>query len=134
MGTKVAHSFAITYMCEFEEKHIYMYRLQPLIYQSYIDNIFIIWQHGDEELEQFFNHLNSCSPHIKFTMETSNETIPFLDTSVIIHGTNNMTTLYTKPTDSHNYLYYDSAHPQRCKDSILFSQFLRVSSDLHTQQ
>ena len=29
-------------------------------------------------------------------------------------------------TDSHNYLYYDSAHPQRCKDSIPYSQFLRI--------
>ena len=34
--------------------------------------------------------------------------------------------MYTKPTDSHNYLYYNSAHPQRCKDSIPYSQFLRV--------
>ena len=86
----------------------------------------IIWQHGDEELEQFFQHMNSCSTHIKFTTETSKETIPFLDTSVIIQGTNIMTTLYTKLTDSHNYLYYDSAHPQKCKDSIPYSQFLRV--------
>ena len=34
--------------------------------------------------------------------------------------------VYTKPTDSDNYLYYDSAHPQRCKDSILYSQFLKI--------
>ena len=126
MGTKVAPSFAITYMGDFEEKHVYTYRLKPLIYLRYIDDIFIIWQHGDEELEHFFQHMNSCSPHIKFTTETSKETIPFLDTSVIIQGTNIMTTLYTKPTDSHDYLYYDSAHPQRCKDSIPYSQFLRV--------
>jgi hypothetical protein len=33
---------------------------------------------------------------------------------------------YCKPTDSHSYLMYDSAHPQRCKDSIPYGQFLRI--------
>ena len=126
MGTKVAPSFAITYMGAFEEEHVYTYRLQPLIYLRYIDDIFIIWQHGEEELEQFFTHVNSCSTHIKFTTETSKNNIAFLDSSVVIRGCNISTTLYTKPTDSHNYLYYDSAHPQRCKDSIPYSQFLRI--------
>ena len=36
------------------------------------------------------------------------------------------TNLYTKPTDSHDYVLYNSAHPQRCKDSIPYSQFLRI--------
>ena len=38
-----------------------------------------------------------------------------------------------KPTDSHDYVLYSSAHPQRCKDSITYSQFLRIrrnSSDI----
>jgi len=45
---------------------------------------------------------------------------------VKIEGCNISTNLYTKPTDSHNYQYYDSAHPQTCKDSIPYSQFLRI--------
>ena len=36
------------------------------------------------------------------------------------------TTLYSKPTDSHNYLLYNSSHPQHCKNGLPFSQFLRV--------
>ena len=36
------------------------------------------------------------------------------------------TDLYTKPTDAHDYLLYSSAHPQKCKDSIPYSQFLRI--------
>ena len=121
MGTKVALSYAVNFMGAFERKHIYTYHLQPLLYLRYIDDIFIIWQHGETELKTFIEHMNTCSEHIKFTTEMSTEKIAFLDTLVHLEGRSIKTDLYTKPTDSHNYLYYDSAHPQRCKDSIPYS-------------
>ena len=80
MGTKVAPSFAVTYMGTFEEAHIYTYVDQPLMYVWYIDDVFIIWQHGNTKLQHFFTHVNNSSPHIKFTTETSTKEIPFLDT------------------------------------------------------
>ena len=126
MGTKVAPSFAVTYMGAFEKDNVYTYRLKPTIYLRYIDDIFIIWPHGNDELDQFLTHMNSCSPHIQFTTEKSTTEIPFLDTLVKLDGNVLTTDLYTKPTDSHNYLYYNSAHPQRRKDSIPYSQFLRI--------
>jgi hypothetical protein len=59
-------------------------------------------------------------------MEVSKFEIPFLDTLVKKHGSKLITDLYSKPTDSFDYLLYDSSHPQTCKDSIPYSQFLRV--------
>ena len=126
MGTKVAPSFAVTYMGSFEKDNVYTYRLQPTIYLRYIDDIFMIWPHGQDELDQFLLHMNNCSEHIQFTTEQSSTEIPFLDTTVKLDGGVITTDLYSKPTDSHNYLYYNSAHPQRCKDSIPYSQFLRI--------
>ena len=126
MGTKVAPSFAVTYMGSFEEEHVYTYRLQPSLYLRYIDDIFMIWPHGEDELQLFFTHMNNCTEHIKFTTETSRSEIAFLDTLVKLDVGGITTDLYSKPTDSHNYLYYNSAHPQRCKDSIPYSQFLRI--------
>ncbi len=35
-------------------------------------------------------------------------------------------TLYTKPTDSHSYLLYESCHPKHIMASIPYSQFLRI--------
>ena len=51
----------------------------------------------------------------------------FLDTTVKLdeHG-KLYTTLYTKPTDTHDYLLYNSAHPKHCKDATPFSQLLRI--------
>ena len=34
--------------------------------------------------------------------------------------------VYYRPTDSHSYLLYSSSHPSPVKNSILFSQFLRL--------
>ena len=128
MGTKAAPGLANTFMGDFEERFVYPYRLQPIKYLRFLDDIFLIWQHGMEELELFVNHMNTQLPSIKFTMEYSKESVNFLDTTVSINNASQMleTDLYCKPTDSHNYLLYNSAHPKRCKESIPYSQFLRI--------
>ena len=128
MGTKAAPGFANCFMGDFEEQFVYPYRLQPLKYLRFLDDCFLIWQHGLEELEKFVKHMNSCMESIKFTMEVSQDHVNFLDTKVKINPDNNTleTDLYCKPTDSHNYLLYNSAHPKKCKQSIPYSQFLRI--------
>ena len=126
IGTKAAPSFAIIYMGSFEDQYVYTYRLQPLLYLRYIDDIFMLWQHGVDELENFHQYLNTRVPTIKFTKEMSTEKVSFLDVMVMNINNKLESDLYSKPTDSHNYLLYSSAHPQRCKDSIPYSQFLRI--------
>jgi hypothetical protein len=127
MGTKVAPSFANIFMADFEEKWVYTHRLQPKIWLRFIDDIFMIWDHGSETLTEFLNHLNSCHPTIKFTSEQSNKSVTFLDTTVKIDSECRLyTDLYCKPTDSHNYLLYESSHPVHLKNSLPYSQLLRI--------
>ena len=72
-------------------------------------------------------YLNECHETIKFTSELSTTSVNFLDTTVYLKPDGSIyTDLYCKPTDSHNYLRYESAHPHHCKSSLPFSQFLRV--------
>ena len=126
MVSKVSPSFAILYMGWFEDTYVYPYQQQPLLFARYIDDIFMIWQHMEEELLSFINYLNTRVPNIEFTQEISKTEVNFLDVKVLKHETELTTTLYSKPTDSHDYILYSSAHPQRCKDSIPYSQFLRI--------
>jgi hypothetical protein len=126
MGTRVAPSFANLFMAHFESKFVKCYKPGPIIWYRYIDDIFCIFNHGEEKLTNFIFHLNNCHPTIKFTYEYGTKDISFLDTKVSIAEGKLVTNLYTKPTDSHNYLLFTSSHPTHIKKAIPYSQFLRV--------
>ena len=126
MGTKAAPGLANCFMGNFEEEHTYKYRLQPIIYLRFLDDCFLIWQYSDIELDAYMAYLNNHLPSIKFTIEKSKDSVSFLDTIVKLVNNRIETDLYCKPTDAHNYLLYKSSHPKKCKDSIPFSQFLRI--------
>ena len=92
------------------------------IWVRYIDDIFGVWQHGLENLEQFHHALNRFHPTIKFSLEHTGDlpSIPFLDTNVAITQDGSITTeLYIKPTHSGILLHYDSAHPKSTKDAMV---------------
>ena len=127
MGTKLAPSFANIFMGDFEDKFVYTYHLKPLIWKRFIDDIFFIWTYGDSKLMEFVNHLNNCHDTIKFTLEKSAESANFLDITISKDPSGNLqTTLYCKPTDSHNYLLYSSEHPRHVLIGIPYSQFSRL--------
>ena len=126
MATKVAPSFANTFMGWFEAKFVYTYELQPLMWVRFIDDIFLIWQHGHDSLKLFEDHLNQSLDSIKFETETSMDEVHFLDVVVRLEDNIISTSLYTKPTDAHNYLSFYSSHPKNCKSAIPYSQFLRI--------
>ena len=77
-------------------------------------------------LLEFRDYLNSVDENLKFTLEYSRESISFLDTLVHLKDGEIWTEVYTKPTDSQSYLHFQSAHPSHMKNSLPYSQFLRV--------
>ena len=54
----------------------------PLILCRYIDDIFFIWTHGKDHLETFLQKPNSFIPDFKYTYESNEKEIPFLDFKV----------------------------------------------------
>ncbi|KAJ8045123.1 hypothetical protein HOLleu_08061 [Holothuria leucospilota] len=98
---------------------------KPMFYVRFIDDIFMIWDKGLDNLQTFFNLANSFHPSIKFTFDYSLKEVPFLDVLVTIEGGKTITSVYTKPTDRHTYLHFHSFHPRHTKTSVVYSQFLR---------
>ncbi len=82
MGTRGVPSLANFVMGEFEEKFIYPYHIQSLIWIRFLDDWFGIWLDTEESLIEFIDYLNSVHENIKFTMEYSKEKVAFLDTMV----------------------------------------------------
>ncbi len=111
----------------FEIKHVYSYHLQPSIWLRYIDDIFLVWSHSREELDTFIQHLNVAHPTLKFTANSHNKSMDFLDTTVKVDTDSGLyTTLYTNPMDTHTYLHYTSAHPPHQKKSRPYCQLVQV--------
>ena len=127
MGTRVAPTYANIFMADFEEKFVYSFHKQPLFWGRFIDDIFLVWEHGEDELHRFIDHLNTVHNTIKFTSEFSKKRVSFLDVWTTKNSVGYIETdLYTKPTDSNSYLHYYSAHPGHCKRGIPLGQFLRL--------
>ena len=100
---------------------------QPLVWFRYINDIFSIWTHGQDQLEHFLVDFNKFHPSIKFTYESSRKNVSFLDVDVKFLNGEIIIDLHIKASDRHQYLDYTSSHPHHTKRSIVYSQALRVS-------
>ena len=99
MGAKMAPAYANLFMGDLEQKLLAQSPLKPLVWWRYIDDIFMIWPHGEEKLNEFVNLLNSSHETIKFTHEVSPSKINFLDVTVLLHNNNITTDVHVKSTE-----------------------------------
>ena len=57
-------------MTELEEEEVLIeIELKPYLWWKYTDDIVFLWEHGEEKLKTFIEHLNEKHPIIKFTAE-----------------------------------------------------------------
>ena len=101
IGTKFAPSYAIIYMAALEEDFLETLIKKLWLWWRYVDGIFMIWQHGEDELKIFLDKLNNFHSSIKFTREYSREKVNHLDVQVIVREGKLITDLYVKQTDCH---------------------------------
>ena len=99
----------------------------PYLWWRYIDDIFFLWQHGEEKLKSFIDNINKMHLTIKLTADWAKTSINFLDVTVSIAEGVVETDLYVKPTYRHQYLLSSSCHPFYRKKGIPYSQVLRLN-------
>ena len=78
IGTKFAPPYAGIYMDEVATEFLKMQELQPLVWFRYIDDIFFIRNHSEDELNKFLENLNKSKSNLKFTYEISKDNINLL--------------------------------------------------------
>ena len=66
MGSPVIANF---YVERFEQLILESASLKPKVWLRYVDDTFVVWNHGEEELQLFLQHINSKNKNIQFTME-----------------------------------------------------------------
>lgn len=71
--------------------------------------------------------ISKFSPSIKFPAHILPTCVEILDTLVkILPNKTLITDLFTKPTDSHNYLYWSFCNPINTKNSLPYSQLICI--------
>ena len=127
MGTKMGPSYANLFVGYIEHQFFNQYNgPKPELYRRYIDDCIGATSSTREDLNQFITAVNSFHPALKYTWEISDTSLAFLDIKVSIEGNGLCTSVHYKPTDSHSYLLYSSPHPSHVRNSIPYSQFLRL--------
>ena len=90
-------------------------RDKPFWRVRYIDDIFFIWTHGQEKLKVFLKGLNNFHPNLKFTSDSGEENVSFLDLKVRLKQGKIETDLHVESTDRHQHLHYTSSYPEHTK-------------------
>ena len=127
MGTKMGPNYANLFVGYVEEQIFNQFDgPKPELFGRYIDDCLGATSCTKEELERFIGFVNSFHPALKFTWEISETSVTFLNINISVQDNKLATSVDYKPTDSHSYLFYSSSHPSHVKDSIPYSQFLRL--------
>ena len=79
------------------------------------------------QLNSFLKDLKEFHPNLKFTYQTSQNRVHFLDHHVSLKDGAVFTDLHIKPTDGYQFLHHKSSHPSHINNSIPFSQASRIS-------
>lgn len=126
IGSKMGCNYACTYMGEWEEQLLERSALKPVVFLRYIDDIFGVWQHGEEALMDFQKTANEIHKNILVELRYSDSELEFLDVLTKVENNEITSDLYEKETNSHSYLHASSSHPQHIKNSIAYGLSVRA--------
>jgi predicted GIY-YIG superfamily endonuclease len=129
MGSSLSPALANIFMDWMEDRLFNSSINRPKLWLRYVDDTFVIWQHGLDELHKFFDYINNMIPSIKFTLELENNNcLPFLDVLVVRGDKGINTTVYRKPTHKGMYINKNSNHPDYVKRGVIKTLYTRAKN------
>ncbi|XP_049792346.1 uncharacterized protein LOC126199468 [Schistocerca nitens] len=127
MGSPLSPVVANFFMEQFEAQALDSATCKPKVWYRYVDDTFVVWSHGEEQLGEFLRPLNSLHANITFTMEVEKDKkLPFLDVLVTRDGENLGHSVYRKPTHTDRYLHKLSNHHPSQKRGMISTLVTRA--------
>ena len=94
-------------------------RFQEISYFGrYKRDCITIWTEDGDKIELSREFLNSLDKNITFTVEIGGKSLSFLNLKITIDDKKHLSSVYSKPTDSHLYLYRTSCYPTKSIDKV----------------
>ncbi|KAG7489839.1 hypothetical protein JOB18_021555 [Solea senegalensis] len=130
MGKKFAPAYANIFMADWEAGALRQCDKRPIYYYRYLDDIWGVWTHSEDDFKIFLNTLNNFNPSIKVKSTMDRNSVDFLDTTTFKGPTFNQTNrldikVFFKETDTHALLHKTSFHPKHTFAGLIKSQLLR---------
>ena len=100
---------------------------QPLLIKRYIDDLFILWEHGEALLKCFLSELNQFHQNLNYKHSYSSWEVTFLD----LVGYDFQTKLFLdtrthqKPQNLYQYLHFSSNHPRQTFKALITGELIR---------
>lgn len=88
------------------------------MWKRYIDEIFIIWIGSAEDLQEFVDRINSIHPTIKFTYESDDQELTFLNMTVYKGPNFNTTGLLDIKIHINKQLYVYKTKPPTTQNPV----------------
>jgi len=86
----------------------------PFCWERQKDDVYCLWQFGEENHKKFLLYLNTNEKRIQWTQETEKEkTLPFLDMKQTRVKNTIRIGIYRKKSHTLKYSSYDSYRPQK---------------------
>ena len=90
-------------------------------WKRYLDDAFLPWRKSFGDFKVFIDILNSLDQNINFTYELNETQIAFLNILIYKDKKGLKCDMYFKPTDTREYLPFNSCHPHHTKVNIPFT-------------
>ena len=134
MGSPLSPVIANLFIENLEELAMHSAPLKPSLWLRYVDNTFVIWPHGEQNLQSFHAYLNQLSTNIQFTIEEEKEgQLAFLDVLVTHNEDRLSTAVYRKPTHTERYILYHSHHHPRMLTGGMRDRAIRICDNTSKQ-
>ena len=127
MGPKNACAYADTAIDKLDREVLEReWEYVPILWARFRDDVYVLWQYGQEKLNDFHDWLNNRIPGIKFTLKSSMHGTEFLDLFIYLKNNKLHTRTYSKPCDDHAFLVPSSCHPSHTLRNIPYNTALRI--------
>lgn len=127
MGSNISVLLAEIFVFKKIELNLNLHHLNIALWGRYMDDVISLSHLKDFHPQQTLDFLDGCS-NLKFTFEGPVKELNFLDLTLSNLSGDFTYQPYSKTTDKHAFLHFDSHHPLYIKKAVIWSTLSRIKT------